>query len=172
MIEVEIRSLLTDDDYNRLRKRLDAEAEFIGEELQETHYLHSDNDVRVQKGSKGKIWSKKGAMHSDAREEVEVFFDAEHFPRVLTIFKNTGHESKVVWKRLRREYSWEGVAVCLDDTEGYGRILELELLSEKGEEEKALKDLNQKIRELGVEPTPKAVFDAKYQEYVSRGPVV
>ncbi len=172
MIEVEVRALLDDSKYEELRKRLDAEAEFLGEELQETHYLHSDSDVRVQKGSRGKIWSKKGAMHSEAREEVEVFFDTEHFGSVLAILHKAGHPTKVVWRRMRRDYNWLGTKVCLDDTEGYGRILELESLVAKGEEEKALKDLNQKIRELGVEVTPKSVFDAKYQEYVSRGPVV
>ena len=72
-IEVEIRSFVTKEKYEELLEFFKKNTKFVKEDFQETHYFDCEQDLRIQKNNKGsKIWLKKGELHDDAREEIEI----------------------------------------------------------------------------------------------------
>ena len=88
-IEVEIRSFLTKERYEELIEFFKENAKFVGEDEQETIYFDSDNDVRIQKNNYfSKIQMKKGQIHDETREEIEVKCDREDFDKLLQIFES------------------------------------------------------------------------------------
>ena len=164
--EAEIRSFVDDAQYASLETYFRRESEFMGEECQETHYFDTDVDLRIQCNDHfAKIWMKKGAMHDMAREEHEVRFDRAQFGAAGAIFAALGYKVKIKWFRKRLSFRWGDVTVALDDTLGYGKILELEKMTTEENQGAALADLKAKMAQLGVGITPKEDFDARFNDY-------
>ena len=165
-IEVEIRSFIDEAKYKELISRLKREAEFLGEDEQVTYYFDSKEDLRIQKNNSfAKIWLKKGAMHDDGREELEVRFAREDFDKLEQIFLTLGYKVEIKWFRTRNSFKWGDIDVAVDYTKGYGHIIELEQMAEEDEKDRVLTMLKEKMAELGVDPTPKEEFDKAYQHY-------
>jgi len=56
---------------------------------QETHYFDCAEDIRIQKNKYfSKIWMKKGKLHDDAREEIEVQCKKDDFEKLQKIFNS------------------------------------------------------------------------------------
>ena len=136
----------------------------MGVENQISYYFSGDRDLRIQKSDKSaKIWLKKGEMHADSREEIEVKFDVSQFENAENLFKVLGYEVKIKWFRKRSTFSWKGISVMLDDTKGYGRIIELEKMCKENEKEKIIGMLKNKLALLKIAETQKSEF-AENQE--------
>lgn len=165
-IEVEIRSFISKEKYKDLLEFFIQNAELVKEDFQETHYFDCEQDLRIQKNNFGsKIWMKKGKIHDDAREEIEIKTNKEDFKNLENLFKNLGHNIEIKWLRDRKQFNWQGIKVCLDYTKGYGHIIELEKIGNESNKEEILQELKQKINELGVEITPKEEFEKQYNYY-------
>jgi len=76
-----------------------------------------------------------------------------------------GFNVEVAWFRKRKIYDWQGVKVFLDDTKGYGKIIELEKIGKEDEERKIHEKLKEKLKSLGVKITPRKVFEKKFKYY-------
>lgn len=164
MIEVELRSFLSKEDYERLVKRFEPLG--LKEDKQESWYFDTPEDLRILRGSEtGKIWLKKGNMHDEMREEIEIPLRKKDFIKMHNILATIGHKVNIKWQRLRKECEWDGVKVCIDYTKGYGYILELEKQCREHEKESALEELHKRMVQLGLTVTPKPVFDRAYKEY-------
>src|SRR3989338_5024919 len=136
-IEVEVRSFLSKEEYDRLLRFFQKEARFTSEEEQETLYFDGPQDLRIQKTDKSaKVWLKKGKMHDDYREEIEVPVAIEQFEHLKSLFLALGHAVSIIWLRKRISFDWEGITICLDDTKGYGRVIELEIMSNEVDKDK------------------------------------
>lgn len=167
-IECEIRAFLTDEQYDRLSEKLGRVAMFGGEDEQVTYYFqgNGDPDLRIQRRSNGsKIWLKKGRMHDEARPEIELPCQSDDFPTLENLFLALGYTISVKWFRQRRLYKLDGITITLDDTKGYGKIIELEKVCFEEERDTALGALKTQMHELGIAPTPKAEFDLRYKNY-------
>lgn len=165
-IEVEIRSFISEEKYKELLRFFMENAEHVKEDFQETHYFDCEQDLRIQKNNAGsKIWLKKGEIHDDAREEIEVFTKDESFENLGKLFNALGHEVEIKWLRQRNQFNWAGIKVCLDYTKGYGYIIELEKITSEEEKEKVLEELKQKLNALNIPLTPKEEFKMKYDYY-------
>lgn len=165
-IEVEIRSFISKEKYEELLEFFNKNAKFIGEDSQETHYFDCKQDLRIQKNNKGsKIWLKKGKIHDDAREEIEIFTQNDSFDDLGKLFNELGHNIEIKWLRKRNEFDWNGIKVCIDYTKGYGYIIELEKLSSEEDKEKVLIELKDKLNELNIPLTPREEFDERYNYY-------
>lgn len=165
-IEIEIRSFISKEKYEELLTFFKQNAKFIKEDFQETHYFDCEQDLRIQKNNKGsKVWLKKGKIHDDAREEIEIFTQNENFENLGKLFNALGHKVEIKWLRKRKEFEWGGIKVCLDYTRGYGYIIELEKLGTEETKEKILNELKGKLKELDIPLTPKEQFDEKYNNY-------
>ena len=165
-IEVEIRSFIDEEKYNNLIDFFKREGKLVKEDNQETHYFKGNEDLRIQKNNfYSKIWLKKGKIHDDAREEIEIKSDNKSFESLSKLFGTLGYEVEIKWFRDRKEFDWQGIKVTLDYTKGYGYILELEKMSDEAGKERVLEELNQKLRELEIEKTSREEFDAKFEDY-------
>ena len=133
-IEVEIRSFLNKEKFNELLEFFKQEGKYLGEDYQETYYFDCEEDLRIQKNKNySKIWLKKGKLHDDHREEIEVKFDTNYFDTLEKLFLGLGHNIEIKWFRTRHTFDWENLSVMLDYTKGYGYILELEKMSNEEE---------------------------------------
>ncbi|RLJ02871.1 MAG: hypothetical protein DRP11_02440 [Candidatus Aenigmatarchaeota archaeon] len=165
MIEVEVRSFISEEKYHELLQFMEKNGRKEKEEEQVTHYLSGPHDLRLQKStSSAKIWLKKGRIHDESREEIEIRFKPDDFDKLKRLFSELGYETEIIWFRKRCQFRWNGLKVCLDYTKGYGYIIELEALTEKNKEE-VLAKLRNALKLLGVEETPREVFEEKYNYY-------
>jgi len=164
--EVEIRSFISRNQYNELLKFFKKEGKFVNEDYQETYYFDSKEDLRIQRNKFfSKIWLKKGKIHDDHREEIEIKFDREQFKDLERLFLSLGFGVEIKWFRKRYTFKWQGLEAMVDYTKGYGYILELEKVCPKEGKEKALKMLKQKLKTLNIPLTPREEFDKKYEYY-------
>jgi len=165
-IECEIRSFITKNQYDSLIRKLKKEARFLGEDEQTTYYFDCEQDLRIQKNSKfSKIWLKKGEIHDENREEIEVRTDKNDFEKLEHIFLALGYKIEIKWFRKRHSFKWGGTSVAVDFTKGYGYIIELEKMTTEKQKTKALAYLRDKLSELKIPLTPKEEFNKKYLYY-------
>lgn len=164
--EVEIRSFVTEEKYKDLLDYFRKHGGGEKEDFQETFYFDSPSDLRIQRNNFfSKIWLKKGKIHEEFREEIEIRFPREDFENLEKIFLALGFEVKIKWFRKRHEFEWNGINVCVDYTKGYGYIIELEKIVEENDKEDALEELKKKMSELGIPLTPREEFDSKFRDY-------
>ncbi len=165
-IEVEIRSFITKEKYLELIELLKKEGEFISEDYQETYYFDAKEDLRIQRNNFfSKIWMKKGRIHDESREEIEIKFAKDDFEKLEKIFLAIDLHVTVKWFRTRHSFKWHGIDVAIDCTKGYGHIIELEKITEEKNKEAVLELLKNELKVLGVPPTPKEEFDRKLEYY-------
>lgn len=165
-IECEVRSLVSKEEYDALIGRFTKEAKDLGEDEQVTYYFDSTEDLRIQKNSQyAKVWLKKGALHEDHREEIEIKVPKEDFEKLEQLFLALGYNISIKWFRRRHAFTWGDIDVAVDYTKGYGYIVEFEKLSDADGAEETVGYLKTKFAELGIAITPKEEFDEKYQHY-------
>ena len=111
------------------------------------------------------MWLKKGKLHDAYREEIEIHVERKDFEVLEQLFLALGFEVTTKWFRERKEFLWEGITVCLDDTKGYGYIIELEKMCTSEEQEREYNILLEKLQMLGIVLTPKEDFDRRFKEY-------
>ncbi len=165
-IEVEIRSFIPKEQYEQLLEFFKANAKQLKEDYQETFYFDCKEDLRIQKNDfYSKIWLKKGKIHDEHREEIEIKFDQKEFEKLEKLFLALGLNVEIKWFRKRFEFEWEGITVCLDFTRGYGFIIELEKMCSEAEKETEFERLRQKLKSLNVEVTSREEFEKKFLDY-------
>jgi len=166
-IEIEVRSFITKKEYEKLQRILKKEAKFIDSIEEETVYFEAKNkDLRLRKNEKEAfLILKEGKIHDDSREEIEVRIKRDDFSKIEKIFKRLGYRDKIRWFRKRMVFESGGIKILLDDTKGYGLILELEKIGTAKEKEKIHKYLEQKIKSLGIKITSRKVFEKKFKYY-------
>ena len=166
MYEVELRSFITKERYDELFSFFHQQAQFLSEDEQTTYYFDAQIDLRLQQNkSSCKLIVKKGCIHDEVKEEFEVPFARDDFKKVQDLLLPLGYRISVHWFRKRLTFKWEDVLVTLDDTKGYGLVLELEKQCGLNEKDEVLELLAAKLGFLGVTLTPKQEFDEKCAEY-------
>ncbi len=166
MIEVEIRSFISKEQFAQLITVFQEQGQFINTDEQETFYFQAKQDLRIQRNSYfTKIVLKQGKIHDEAREELEIKVDRDQFESLEKLFIGLGYPIKIKWFRTRHTFDWQGIKVMLDYTKGYGYIIELEKMTSEAEKDLALLHLKQKMADLSIALTPRAVFDEKFKNY-------
>lgn len=166
MIEVELRSFLTKHEYENLNEFLSNNAKFIEEDNQETYYYDCIEDLRIQRNNSGsKIWLKKGNLHDDYREEIEIKTNLDDFENLKNLFHSLGYKVEIGWFRYRKTFKYKGVSIMLDFTKDYGYIIELELLVDKNQVRQAKTKLQLLRSELKINKTSKDEFSKRFEEY-------
>jgi adenylate cyclase class IV len=59
---------------------------------------------------------KKGDLHDDAREEIEIKFEIDDFDKLKSLFLALGYDVEIVRLRKRIQFDRDGIEVSLDDT--------------------------------------------------------
>lgn len=165
-IEVEIRAFITKEKYDELLNFFKLNSKLIKEDNQETFYFECAEDLRIQRNNfYSKIWLKKGKLHDDQREEIEIKFARDQFEELEKLFLALNYQVEIKWFRDRKQFDWEGLKVCLDHTLGYGYIIELELISDNEHKDEALLHIQEKLSLLNVDITPKEEFSKQFEFY-------
>lgn len=165
-IEVEIRSFISPKKYQELLSFFHKEGKFVSEDDQETYYFDAQQDLRIQRNKMhSKIWLKKGKLHDEQREELEIQFDKNDFEMLERLFLTLGYSTNIKWFRKRHTFRWQDITVMLDYTRGYGYIIELEKMSSEEGKADAVRLLKEKLQMLNILLTSKEEFDAKYKHY-------
>mgnify|MGYP003405835104 CR=1 FL=1 len=166
MIEAEIRSFLSKEQFAQLISLFQEQGTFINTDEQETYYFQSEHDLRIQKNNFfAKIVLKQGKVHDEAREELEIKVERDQFAGLESLFTSLGYPVKIKWFRTRHTFDWGDIKVMLDYTRGYGYIIELEKMCEEKDQSASLTLLKTKLAELGVSLTERAVFEEKFKNY-------
>ena len=165
-IEVEVRSFIDKKKYEELMDFFNKNGVGTGSDTQETYYYDGKHDLRIQKNSIcSKVWLKKGEMHDECREEIEIKSDTKDFENLEKLYKTLGYKVKIKWFRDRNEFEWKGTKISLDYTRGYGYIIELERISDLKDKEKELEVIKKQIAELKIKITPKQEFADRFAKY-------
>ena len=165
-IEVEIRSFISKEQYETLLTFFRKNSKFLEEDYQETFYFDCPQDLRIQRNNNySKIWLKKGKIHDNHREEIEIKFNRDEFENLEKLFLILGFNVEIKWFRKRFEFDWNGITVCLDFTRGYGYIIELEKMCSEEEKENEFKNLKDKLQSLKINVTSREEFDKKFEYY-------
>ncbi|MBW3017298.1 CYTH domain-containing protein [Candidatus Woesearchaeota archaeon] len=165
-IEVEVRSFISEDKYKELIGFFTKQGKFLSEDSQVTYYFDCEEDLRIQKNDFfSKVWLKKGKIHDDHREEIEIKYGKDDFELLEKLFLALGHNVDIKWFRKRHTFEWQNVNVMVDYTKGYGYIIELELKAAEKDKDKILELLKQKLKSLNIPLTPKEEFNKKYEYY-------
>jgi len=165
-IEIEIQSFITKEQYEALMNFFKQNAKFVKDDFQETFYFDENSNLRIQRNSDGaKLWHKSGNVHDEFMEEIEIPVKRDDFENLERFLNKLGHKVKIKWLRNRNQFDWNGVKVCLDDTRGYGYIIELEKIGSEKNKKRILEELKQKFNELNIPLTSKEEFMNKYNYY-------
>jgi adenylate cyclase class 2 len=168
-VEVEIRTFISTSQYAKLAKKLKKIAKFKGEINEETIYCGSER-LRIRRDNRASyLILKSGKIHQDFREEIEIKFKKEDFEKMKEILERIGFPVIAIWKRKRLVFLWEGIKVFLDETKGYGKIIELEKITDKKNKEKVYAKLKSKLKSLGIKKiTPKEIFEQRFKSYLKK----
>jgi len=165
--EVEVRTFISTPQYKKLTQKLNKIAKFKKELNEETVYCGSEK-LRIRRDDKScYLIFKSGKIHQNSRKEIEIRFKRNDFKKMKNLLNEIGFNVNVIWLRRRKVYDWNGTKVLLDDTKGYGKIVELEKIVNERNKEKTFSDLKNKLLALGIKKiTPKKNFDKKFKNYL------
>ena len=169
--EVEVRTFISNSQYRKLAQKLKRIADFKKEIDEETIYCGNEH-LRIRRDDKfSYLILKSGKIHQNFRKEIEIEFDRKYFQTLKELFERIGFPVRAIWLRKRKVYNWNRIKIFLDDTKGYGKILELEKIVSDKNKEKTFIDLKNKLLSLGIkEITPKKVFEQKFKNYLKNWP--
>jgi adenylate cyclase class IV len=167
MIEVELRTFLTNKQYHDLTSFFISLDYDIKETRQITYYFKGEKDFRLMITTDYlMLWVKTGHIHDEARNEMIVKIDPKYKDDLIKMLHFLGYEEEIKWYRIRRELSYNEISVTIDYTYGYGYIMEAEVLVKKEVEVKEAKQkLENLFKELNIEISPKEIFKNKYEDY-------
>ncbi|MFH1456256.1 MAG: hypothetical protein ABIF40_04890 [archaeon] len=162
-IENEVRGLISRNKYQDFLKLFSREGELVKVDEQLTYYFKGDQELRIQQNlSHAFVQVKIGGINSEQKQKITVRYAHEQFPELKLLFLNLGYEINSVWKRKRHEFRWGGVKVTLNDTLGYGCLIDMEVMSQEQNPE-IVNELKNKFCSLGIEPTTQEVMDDKFE---------
>lgn len=169
MKEIEYKFILTNVHKNTLEKFLQQnKATLVSHGTQDNWYYVAPgkNDLRIRRTNKeAYLVLKKGWMHDDDRDEIEIKVARADFMRLDEVFRSLGYEYDTKWYRKRTEYKYKNFAITIDFNAGYGWVAEIERTVQPGHEDIAKKEILALAAEIGITPASKTLFDKMYQYY-------
>ncbi len=166
-IEVEVRALVTPDEFARLKKFFNKNARFLNRHSDETVYFDENGQVRLRREKiRAYFVRKAGKIHDKHREELEIGIDKADFDSAKKFMEFLGRPAEVEWHRERFVWSFLGLKAYLDNTRGYGSIFELEAVVAPREKERAYQKMLKIFNDLKIKPTPKEKIQKHYRYYL------
>jgi len=166
-IEVEVRALISKDEFLRLRKFFGKKAKFLNHHKDETLYFDADGSIRLRlEKNRCYFVHKSGKIHDRHREELEIDLKKSDFTPAQKFVEFLGKPVIVRWIRERFVWKFNELKVYLDNTKGYGRIFELEAVVGPKEKNKAYQKMLKIFKDLNIRPTPREKIQKHYEYYL------
>ncbi len=153
-IEIEHRSLITEEDFLRIRAFLDSHAENLGEDNKDTFfYIWPDKVIKVVENAssgKAKMVLKPGRIGKQSYfHENELTIAPSEVDQAKKFCESLEPEKIMRAYQFRTNYKYEGVEVAVKYTESFGFHLEFEImvdnLSQQDAAEAEIKNVAQKL---------------------------
>ncbi len=166
-IEVEVRALLSDAEYRRVKAFLRKHAKYLGSHRDQNTYFDREGRLRISVEPHGAFLKyKSGRIHAKAREELFVPIRRRDIKKAEVLFERLGFPVVVRWSRYREKFSWRGTTLTLDNTRGYGRMIDIEMMATPKTTAKTYRKLQDLMAALGIKPTPAAKIKRHYRWYL------
>lgn len=172
--EIEMKALISEEDYNRLRSELPRNHELLTEETTITT-RYRPHDVRLRSSNKGKyeIIFKEGDPTSLCRLETIAYLKSEEdLEKLKASFPLIGFKPDPPWTKHKLEvrYNLSGYfyVVCVQHIENFTHLLEVEHKSKKDDSEIHRPNLEKIIRNLGCVPIDPKDFTGRINEYIAK----
>ena len=168
--EIELKAVLTKDQYHSLLERLSAEFQLINEDtIHTTRYR--PGDIRFRTSPKiCEIVQKEGDPTQICRYEHKDSMDRERFESLKSLFESSGYKPDPPWVKHKKEFHYHyngfNYVICLQDIENFACILEVEFMTKTPDVKTHEPNLRAIIKELGLEPIEPAEFLRLMQQYI------
>jgi adenylate cyclase class IV len=171
MREVEIKALLTEEQYHQLQDVLRERYEKIEDDTITTHRFRP-HDVRVRYSDKiTELVYKSDDPTVHDRQEITINLkDLNDARSTLLMLEALGFKQDPPWVKRKEEFlvpfEGEKYTLSLQFIENFAFILEAEIMAEHAEQH--IPRLKQILKDLGCEPIDPAEFKRRIQEYIAR----
>jgi len=172
--EIELKALLTEDQYNALHQELPQRMQLTNDESMHTYKFESPDgkDLRIRYTDKQfEIVCKKGTCTDVSRREGTIQLTSrEEAERVIQLFRMIGFKESPSWitqkRELQHEFNGFTYNVCLQNIENFACILEVEFVSKEDVAHIHEPNIRAIIKELGHEPVNPEEFGLRIKKYI------
>jgi hypothetical protein len=171
VFEIELKSLLSEEQYKRLEDELPKKYKLINEDTIHTT-KYAPGDYRLRHSDKVyEFINKEGYITSICRKKYKTTLNSmEELNSYIAVFENMELKPYKPWTKYKREFECKLgehiYVICLQNIHGFAYILKVEYLSDEENKEVHEPNLRKIISDLGCEPiTPKEFLD-KLTEYI------
>jgi len=169
-IEVEIRSLLTEEQYKKIIVFLDQNSEEKDNDDRKTiFFMIPDKTLKITnylgKG-KAKIALKVGNFVKEiSQKEYEVFIDPNQFDIAVDVFKNLGFDKIQNTEQKRINYKYKGCEIAIKWSPDWSYHFEMDkVIAESENQSQVREELIKIATELGL----KIMSDKEFAEFVEK----
>jgi|AMFO01.1.fsa_nt_gi adenylyl cyclase CyaB, putative len=130
----------------------------------------TDEALRIRRSGQATTLTYKGPKlrgEAKVREEIEVEIGSDK--QAMQLFERLGFKEVATVRKTRRRFLLAGASVCLDEVEGLGHFLELELCCEQERIGEARRRLGELASGLGLDPA-EAVSQSYLELLLARRP--
>lgn len=173
-IEVELRGLLTEAQYNALVERLDHEGVRVEEDDKDTYFFNVPRGIfkvcnEISKGQ-GKLSLKVGSEETGALEEREIVFKQQQVKDFLKFFGALGYSEYHHVPQKRKNYFLDGATLSLKFTPDFQYHFELEgeLIEDESLVERAKNRLKGICNTYGIVPMDPEEIASRVKEIRKR----
>jgi len=167
-IEVEVRALLTEAEYRRVKTFLRKHAKYLGAHRDQNAYFDREGRLRISVEPYSAFLKYKGGrIHAKAREEVLIQIRKRDIKSAEALFLRLGFPVTVRWLRHRDKFLWRDATITLDNTKGYGRMIDVEAMAAPRQTRQTYEKLRKLMAGLGLRPTPKEKLTRHYRSYLA-----
>lgn len=174
--EIELKSLLTEEQYRKLKENLPQRMKVINlETIHTTRYR--PGDVRLRHSDKTlELVGKQGDATQICRKEIKIpLASKEKIDHLAQVFSLLELQPDPPWTKhkVEFEHKYNGFTyiVCLQHIENFGYILEVEFLSPNDDSRIHEPNLRKIIDELGCKPIEPQEFSKKIEEYIKQNKI-
>ncbi len=169
--EIEMKALLTEEQYIMLVQKLPAISKEINIETMHTTRFRP-GDLRVRHSEKrNEIIFKDGDATTLSRKEITIPIESkEQLDKFEMMFKMLKYQADPSWTKHKKEYEYEYKGVTyvfsLQNIQNFAKILEVEVMADSDQADLYEDNMKAIIRDLGLEPINKEEFKEKIKDYI------
>ncbi|MBT3814297.1 AAA family ATPase [Candidatus Woesearchaeota archaeon] len=172
--EIEIKCLLTPEEYRCLDRELNEGYQPLCKETVETlKFTPGDHRVRIREGetTKYEVVIKEGDVVDHVRTEYSIHLEDEIMAeQVREGFASEGMGTDPKWVKHKQEFAAQmggyDYVICLQEIENFGYLLEVEKMSSVDDSHIHVPNLKQIISNLGLEPIGPHEFQERVKDYI------
>lgn len=164
-IEVEVRGIITKEEFEKAKSFLDQNSESREEDNRESYFFIVPNlNLKVAKAiskNKAKLALKTGEESSIANQEFELALKPEEVETAISILTNLGFDKYKKSDQIRTNYIYKGCEIALKWSKDWSYHFEMEFVTEDESKVEELKaTLNQLATEINLKPMSEEEIDS------------